>query len=63
MDITSLLNTSTDARDELCWSSRGDFAFLFANGIVWLITALPMKVGGWSYPKGGAEECGRSQRF
>lgn len=40
MDITSLLNTSTDARDELRWSSRGGFAFLFANGLVWIITAL-----------------------
>jgi hypothetical protein len=40
MDITSLLNTSTDERDELRWSSRGGFAFLFANGIVWLITAM-----------------------
>src|SRR5947209_3953202 len=40
MDITSLLHTSTDERDELRWSSRGGFAFLFANGIVWLITAM-----------------------
>jgi hypothetical protein len=48
VDIPSLANLSTE-RDELRWSSRGGFAFLFANGLVWLITAmltfiLPLKM-------------------
>lgn len=47
MDSVSQENLST-ARAELRWSSRGGFAFLFANGVVWLITAaltfiLPLK--------------------
>lgn len=47
MDSAFQENLST-ARAELRWSSRGGFAFLFANGVVWLITAvltfiLPLK--------------------
>jgi hypothetical protein len=48
MESTSLIKNTMMEREDLRWSSKGGFAFLFANGVVWLITAaltfvLPLK--------------------
>ena len=48
MESTSLIMNTTMEREDLRWSSRGGFAFLLANGVVWLIIAaltfiLPLK--------------------
>ncbi|HET9921074.1 MAG TPA: hypothetical protein VFQ30_14590 [Ktedonobacteraceae bacterium] len=49
MDSTSLIQNTDMERQDVRWSSRGGFAFLFANGFVWLVTAaltfvLPLKM-------------------